>query len=93
MTTPEKIRRRQWFLITVQGVTGILAVIALALALVTNHAANTQANQERIQARYSNCALLREIVLVATPTARRGRALIFLAHTPLANCNQYAIQP
>lgn len=90
MTTPERIRRRQWSLIGLLGLTATLAVAALAIALATNHATTIKANQERIQARYSNCVLLRRIVLVATPPGRQARAQAFLARTPLANCNQYA---
>ena len=90
MTRPEKIRRRQRLLIAMQALTAIVAALALILSVTVNQANITRLGQERIQARYSNCLLLRELVFIAAPRDRHAQALAYLARTPLVNCERYA---
>lgn len=68
----------------------ILNLATTGLAILAIGATVVLARVEFIQARRSNCELLRGIVQTATPPARRAAGQAFIKSTPLANCNRYA---
>lgn len=90
MTEGEKLGRRlrrQTVLVWFQAATAIAAIGLLVFTLVT-------IQSERRQSATTSCYLLREVVLVATPPARKTQALLFINSPgdPLHDCNAYGSQ-
>jgi hypothetical protein len=62
---------------------GTLAVVALAETL-----SNVQTT--RIHGRYDSCQLLKGVALQAAGPEHRAAVLLYIASTPLRDCNHYA---
>lgn len=85
MTESGKSAKRE-ILVTIQVVSLIIALIALAFAISSSF----RISDERVGARLQSCRLLKGLVDAATPPAQKPLEKAFIAKTPLKNCVTYS---